>query len=184
MYLTKALQRQCKPQPSKSKSPLHLEVISDNSDSITCIHATYIPNSVAVIRLEAFETTTHDYEVDGSVIQHNYAMAALFLSLAYPTSKISTQCLQSCMKYLLRCQSQLAARYEALDMETDYGLVQKVFVVATISTHSLLHVLGHFNAEKFAVEIEECETKLETLKETLSELDQHSDIGTIAAAAA
>ncbi|GKZ01015.1 hypothetical protein MPSEU_001052900 [Mayamaea pseudoterrestris] len=185
-YLSKALQRQCKPEPSKAKSPLHLEVVSDTADSITCIHATHLPNSVSLIRLEALDSTTDDAEVDGSVILHNYAVAALLLALAYPAAKVSAQLLQTCMKHLLQSQDKLSTRYEGLDMEIDYGLVQKVFVVATISTNSLLFILGRFDAEQFAVEIEECECKLETLKETLASLDQPTatDSGVVAAAAA
>ena len=182
-YLENALQRQCNPEPSKSKSPLHLEIVSDSSDSITCTHATQLTNSAIVIRLEAFESTT-DAQVDSAVILHNFAMAALYLALAYPVSKITGQLLQNCLKSLLRCQADLSSRYSSLEMDDDFGLVQKVFVVAVVSTNSLLQVFSNLGAGKFDTQIVECQEKLTALTETLTDLDQHAEIGAIAAAAA
>ena len=182
-YLSNALQRQCNPEVSKSKSPLHLEIVSDSSDSITCTHATQLTNAAIVIRLEAFESTI-DAQVDSAVILHNYDMAALYLALAYPVSKITGQLLQNCLKSLLRCQADLSSRYLALQMDDDFGLVQKVFVVAVVSTNSLLQVFTSLGAGKFETQIVECQDKLAALKDTLSDLDQHAEIGTIAAAAA
>ncbi|GKZ00282.1 hypothetical protein MPSEU_000981100 [Mayamaea pseudoterrestris] len=182
-YLNKAFQRQCNPDPSKAKSPLHLEIISDNADSITCIHATQINHSAIAIRLEAFDSTK-DVSVDTAVILHNFAISALYLALAYPVSRITGQLLQNCLKSLLKCQSDLSTRYTNLDMDDDFGLVQKVFVVAVVSTNSLLQVFGSLGAGKFDAQIHECQTKLHALKTTLTDLDQHAEIGAVAAAAA
>jgi hypothetical protein len=180
--LNKASRRQCGPEPSKITSPLHLEVVSDDSASVTCIHATHRPDSAIVIRLEGFDSTI-DVAVDIAVILHNYAMAALCLSLAHPKSKSSKHLLQTCLKNLLQCQKELASRYELLDVDMDFPLVQKVFVVAVISTNSLLQTFGHLGADQCELQMDECQAKLETLKETLADLD-HSELSVGAAAAA
>ena len=177
-----AYQRQCKPEPSKPERPLHMEVVSDDSDSISCLRATHTQDACIAIRLEGFDST-NDVQVDVAVILHNYAIAALCLSLAHPTSKASAQLLQTCLKSLLQCQKELSARYANLDMDGDFALVHKVFVVAVISTNSLLQALINLGTQEFEAQILECQTKLETLKETLSDLD-HAEMGTMAAAAA
>ena len=183
-HIADAYRRQCKPEPSKPEKPLPLrmEVVSDDSDSITCLRATHSHDACIAIRLEGFEST-NDVQVDVAVILHNYSVAALCLSLAHPTSNTSSQLLQTCLKSLLQCQKELSTRYANLDMDGDFALVHKVFVVAVISTKSLLQALTNLGTSEFEMQILECHEKLKTLKETLSDLD-HAEMGTMAAAAA
>jgi hypothetical protein len=179
--LVNAYQRQCKPEPFKLESPLHLQVVTDNSDSDECLRATHSQDACIAIRLEGFDST-NDVQMDFAVILQNYAVAALCLAHAHPSSKTSTSILQTCLQSLLQCQKELAARYAALDGDSDWELVQKAFVIAAVSTKNLLLVLQSLG-EEFESQIVECQDKLDTLNDTMSELE-HCDTGATAAAAA
>ncbi|GKY90341.1 hypothetical protein MPSEU_000008100 [Mayamaea pseudoterrestris] len=182
-----AHQRQCKPEPFKqADSSSSFQVVSDDSDAMTCLRSCV--DSCVGIRLEGFDSTI-DAQVDSAVILHNYAMAALSLAMTATknptTSSTATKkrLLQTCLKSLLQCQKELSSRYAQLDMDVDFALVHKVFVVAVVSTNSLLQVLQQLGTEEYGSQIVECQAKLVALKETLSDLD-HAEVGGIMAAAA